>query len=66
MRHGGAHTGEDEMIITRTYALRLLRTGRARNPAALRPNADGRVFVAVDVWYPAYGWRVHHYLQRAI
>jgi hypothetical protein len=66
MRHG-VHTLETEdMIITRTYALRLLRTGRARNPAALRPNADGRVFVAVDVWYPAYGWRVHHYLQRAI
>lgn len=51
------------MIITRTYALRLLRTGRAVKLAALRPDDAGRVYVAIDVYYPTRGWVVHHYLE---
>jgi len=51
------------VIISRPYALRLLRTGRAVNPAPLRPDDAGRVYVALDVYYPARGWVVHHYLE---
>ena len=51
------------MVITRLYALRLLRTGRAVNPVPLRPDDAGRVYVALDVYYPRRGWVVHHYLQ---
>lgn len=51
------------MVITRLYALRLLRAGRAVNPGPLHPDDTGRVYVALDVYYPRRGWVVHHYLQ---
>lgn len=51
------------MIISRPYALRLLRAGRAANPAPLRADDAGRVYVAIDVYYPAHGWMTRHYLQ---
>lgn len=51
------------MIISRPYALRLLRAGRATNPAPLRADEAGRVYVAIDVYYPAHGWMTRHYLQ---
>ena len=52
------------MILTRSYALRLIRAGRARNPVRLRPDERGRVYVAIDVQY-ARGWTTHHYLEPA-
>jgi hypothetical protein len=52
------------MIITRKHAMRLLRTGRAQNPAALRPDDRGRVYVAIDVNHRRLGWVVRHYLEN--
>ena len=51
------------MIITRKHAMRLLRTGRAQNPSELRPDDQGRVYVAIDVSHRRLGWIVHHYLK---
>ena len=52
------------MIITRKYALAMLRKRLAMNPCPLRPDDQGRVYVALDVYHPRKGWIVHHYLER--
>ena len=51
------------VLLSKRYALRLLRTGRAKNPGRLRPDEKGRVFVAIDVYYRREGWKVRHYQQ---
>ena len=51
------------VYLTKAYALRLLRTGRAKNPGRLRPDARGSVPVAIDVYYRCRGWIVRHYLE---
>ena len=48
------------MIITRAYAKKLIRAGKATITTSLRPDDNGRVYIAVDRYDVS---RVDHYLQ---
>lgn len=48
------------MIITKKYALELIRKGKAVHSATLKPDEKGRVYVAVD---RLDKHRVDHYVK---